>query len=208
MTNLLMMVMSLPEAVSKLSHTYPHLRSLHGNTQVPIFPTRILCLLNLFDEEELVLDGTYSQLLAEIEEEVEAYGRVERLIVPRREARPRPPEAPKKEPLRTPAEEAAAMAAYEDAKKEFNLELDRYLARQNHPLYGGIGKVFVVYETVEEAAYAQQQIAGKLFGGRTVVTSFLYEDFLQEEGTTPTKDEKETDGAVAEDVEAEELPSL
>ncbi|CCW69739.1 unnamed protein product [Phytomonas sp. Hart1] len=201
MTNLLMMVMSLPEAVMKLSHTYPHLRSLYGNTQVPIYLTRVLCLLNLFDEEELVLDGNYSQLLADIEEEVEAYGRVEKLIVPRREARPRPPEAPKKEEMESPAAEAAALAAYERDKKLFNLEVDRYLARQNHPLYGGIGRVFVMYETVEEAAYAQQQMAGKLFGGRTVVTSFLYEDLLQEEGST-----KEYSGVAAdEEEEVEEL---
>lgn len=67
---------------------------------------------------------------------------------------------------------------YEQAKQSFQEAMTTYLDRQLHPVWGGYGRVFVVYSTVEEAAAAQQGIAGKLFASRTVITSFLFEDLL------------------------------
>ena len=185
MRELLDMSFSLPDMLVRFAGLYPHLRPLYANTQVTVYPTPVLVLLNLFDEEELVHDVTYSRLLADIEEEVEKHGRVRRLIVPRREARPKLPEAPKPGVDFDETDEAArnaAMAAYDAAKKNFGAVIGRYMSRQTHPVWGGYGRVFIEYETVDEAAEAQQQIAGKLFGERTVITSFLYPDLLKEEG--------------------------
>ncbi|KAG5486960.1 hypothetical protein CUR178_08387 [Leishmania enriettii] len=183
MRELLDMSFTLPDMLGRFAVLYPHLRPLYANSQPTVFATPVLVLLNLFDEEELVYDSNYSQLLADIEEEVEKYGRVKRLLVPRREARPKLPEAPKPGVDYDEGDEAAktaAMAAYSEAKRNFGTELGRYMTRQTHPVWGGYGRVFVVYETVDEAAEAQQQIAGKMFGERTVVTSFLFPDLLDD----------------------------
>ncbi|KPA73634.1 hypothetical protein ABB37_09766 [Leptomonas pyrrhocoris] len=208
MRELLDMSFSLPNMLARFAALHPHLRPLYANTQVTVYPTPVLVLLNLFDEEELVHDAAYSRLLADIEEEVENFGRVRRLIVPRREGRPKLPEAPK------PGEDydeddaaakEAAIAAYNEAKKNFGAVLGRYMNRQTHPVWGGYGRVFVEYETVDEAAEAQQQIAGKLFGGRTVITSFLFPDLLKEDGEEEEEAEAEDNAADAE-AEAEAPP--
>lgn len=197
MKELLMMATPLPDMIARLSLTFPHLRSLYGNGSVPIYPTRILVLLNMFDEEELTLDDTYQQLLTDIELEVEQYGCVEQLIVPRREARPRAPPIPAKGIYETPEEESAAFADYELAKMAFTQALDTFMERQIHPIHGGIGRVFVLYSTVEEAAYAQQQIAGKLYGNRTVVTSFMFEDVLLNASDARDDEDGDADNAGA-----------
>ncbi|KAG5487727.1 hypothetical protein LSCM1_08092 [Leishmania martiniquensis] len=203
MRELLDMSFTLPDMLGRFAALYPHLRPLYGNAQPTVFPTPVLVLLNLFDEEELVYDAHYSQLLSEIEEEVEKHGRVKRLVVPRREARPKLPEAPKSGVDYDESDEAAkaaAMAAYTEAKKNFGAELGRYMTRQTHPVWGGYGRVFVEYETVDEAAQAQQQIAGKMFGERTVVTSFLFPDLLIDadeaaaEATAPGKGGEDSGG--------------
>ncbi|TPP45073.1 RNA recognition motif family protein [Leishmania donovani] len=183
MRELLDMSFTLPDMLGRFAALYPHLRPLYANSQLTVYATPVLVLLNLFDEEELVYDSNYSQLLADIEEEVEKYGRVKRLVVPRREARPKLPEAPKPGVDYDEADEAAkaaAMAAHSEARKNFGAELGRYMNRQTHPVWGGYGRVFVEYETVDEAAEAQQRIAGKLFGERTVVTSFLFPELLKD----------------------------
>lgn len=198
MRGLLDMTFTLPDTLGRFAGLYPHLRPLFGNTQLTVYATPLLVLLNLFDEKELELDATYSRLLADIEEEVERHGRVKRLIVPRREAPPRAPPAPK--PGIDYDEDdadakAAAADAYATAKKQFTTELGTYMSRQTHPVWGGYGRVFVEYETVDEAAEAQQAIAGKLFGERTVVTSFLFPDLLVEK---PEAAAEETGAAGAE----------
>ncbi|KPI85218.1 hypothetical protein ABL78_5726 [Leptomonas seymouri] len=205
MRELLDMSFTLPDMLARFAALHPHLRPLYANTQVTVYPTPVLVLLNLFDEEELIHDATYSRLLADIEEEVEKYGRVRQLIVPRRGARPKLPEAPKPgvdyDEEDAPAKEAA-MAAYNAAKKQFGAVLGRYMNRQTHPVWGGYGRVFVEYETVDEAAEAQQQIAGKLFGGRTVVTSFLYPDLLKDDEEEAPREEGESHPGDAADAEA------
>ncbi|CBZ23185.1 conserved hypothetical protein [Leishmania mexicana MHOM/GT/2001/U1103] len=196
MRELLDMTFTLPDMLARFAALYPHLRPLYANSQLTVYATPVLVLLNLFDEEELVYDSNYSQLLADIEEEVEKYGRVKRLVVPRREARPKLPEAPKPGVDYDEADEtakAAAMAAYSEAKKSFGAELGRYMNRQTHPVWGGYGRVFVEYEAVDEAAEAQQRIAGKLFGERTVVTSFLFPDLIKDMDEEAAEAEAEAD---------------
>lgn len=204
MKELLEMSVLLPDVLLRFAALYPHTRPIYGNSQLTIYPTPVLVLLNLFDEEELTLDSTYSTLLADIEEEVEQYGRVKQLVVPRREVRPRMPEPPKKdaEDYGEYPDYSTAFVAYEAAKQCFAATLHRYLYRQAHPVWGGIGRVFVQYETVDEAAYAQQEIAGKLFGERTVVTSFAFEDLLRDGAETPEPAAKE-EGEEVRDTAAE-----
>nr|CCC93528.1 unnamed protein product [Trypanosoma congolense IL3000] len=255
MKELLELVVHLPDVVLHFAKTFPHLTSLYGST-TPIFPTRILVLMNLFDEEELVLDETYERLVAEISEEVEKHGRVKSLIIPRRTPPPIPPKLPKSvlesrmgsnkgtgagrtqssfnnnkntgtqsheeyvdvtaapsSPSHSPGratngvatageggaseatgackgdviDEEYEKACYERAKAEFIKAREAYAVNLLHPIHGGFGRVFVEYESLDEAAIAQREIAGRLFGGRTVVTSFMFEDVLY----PPTEDEKD-----------------
>eukprot|EP00796_Vickermania_ingenoplastis_P008577 gene8577-6017_t len=178
MNKMLTMSCTLSEMVFRLSAFYPHLRPLYGNTQVVIYPTRVLALLNMFDEEELVEDSSYSALRGAIELEVERHGRVEQLVIPRREPPPTAPRPPER--CESKEETDAAQALYEAEREKFKLDMDLYYAALGDPVLGsnGIGNVYVVYRTVEEAEQAQLQIAGKLFSGRTVVTCFLFEDLL------------------------------
>ncbi|CBH15351.1 RBSR4 [Trypanosoma brucei gambiense DAL972] len=261
MKELLELTVHLPDVILHFSKTFPHLRSLYGST-VPIFPTRILVLMNLFDEEELVLDETYERLVEEVSEEVEKHGRVKSLIIPRRTPPPLPPKLPKNvlasrtgatknsemgqpkysqnddsegsrkdyefaaDPTAPPMPSNISVgredvqsfrgdndgikhdqgdgsnlntnndsinddedeeAKYEREKAEYLKAREAYTENILHPIHGGLGRVFVEYESVDEAAIAQREIAGRLFGGRTVVTSFMFEDVLY----PPTTEEEE-----------------
>ncbi|ORC93340.1 U2AF65-like splicing factor [Trypanosoma theileri] len=262
MKELVGLTVPLPDVVLHFAKTFPHLTTLYGSS-VPIFPTRVLVLLNLFDEEELVLDETYERLLDEISSEVEKYGRVKSLIVPRRTPPPIPPKPPKNlysSRMRTTKKSTTASgrdrgrqnqskkkggenedeldmpvpthsntsggetsennatngmttfgkvndrggsigdsneesedsdnddeARYEREKAEYLKAREAYTDKLMHPIHGGFGRVFVEYETIDEAAEAQRAIVGRLFGGRTVVTSFMFEDVLY----PPTAEEEE-----------------
>eukprot|EP00754_Rhynchopus_humris_P048719 Rhum_TRINITY_DN7963_c0_g1::Rhum_TRINITY_DN7963_c0_g1_i1::g.25461::m.25461/K12837/U2AF2; splicing factor U2AF 65 kDa subunit len=48
------------------------------------------------------------------------------------------------------------------------------------PIKNGVGKVFIEYWTADEAHKAQVAMAGRMFDGRTVITSFLPEDWFHE----------------------------
>lgn len=244
----------LNQAVLNLKKTFPFLEPQFG-TNIPVFPTRILVLLNLFDEADIVLDEDYSKLLAELSEELEQYGRVKQLIVPRRTPAPVPPKPlpPKKFerkvkqvnvlPLQNPfasdtqsgggARAADASEGFsssnaaagddeyeqflrdkEDEEKRFQEEKDNFhrareewLQRSQHPVHGGIGRVFAEYETVDEAALAQRSIAGKLFHLRTVVTSFLFEDVLYPPAEDEADASRAADAAVDEYLRTQGLSS-
>eukprot|EP00998_Keelungia_sp_KM082_P007616 NODE_3807_length_849_cov_52.734072_g3784_i0.p1 GENE.NODE_3807_length_849_cov_52.734072_g3784_i0~~NODE_3807_length_849_cov_52.734072_g3784_i0.p1 ORF type:complete len:273 (+),score=101.22 NODE_3807_length_849_cov_52.734072_g3784_i0:88-819(+) len=61
---------------------------------------------------------------------------------------------------------------YCEARRQWEIEM-------KDPMKSGVGKVFVEYVTVDEAHHAQVNLAGKRFGGRTVITAFLPEDYKQ-----------------------------
>ncbi|EPY23621.1 hypothetical protein STCU_07619 [Strigomonas culicis] len=227
MKEILEMKVPLAEVVLHLAtyppHPHPHLLAagphaplLQARTTTNVFPTRILVLLNCFDEEELVLDAPYRRLVEEMEREVERHGRVTELIIPRRTPRPHAPQMPKR-PAHDEEEEDAhdapvevlpgggsgrqaryerQLAEYEEAKIRFQKELHEFNRKQLHPLHGGYGRVFVVYETVEEAAAAQAALVGRLFGRRSVITSFLFEDlyFEADEEADADADMEEEEG--------------
>ena len=210
---LLDMKLTLQQSVALLSVAFPHLKPVVG-MNFPVFPTRILVLLNIIDPEELESDVDYYKLKDVIANEVEKYGRVKQLLIPRSlPPPPRPPEpfVPQKVappvqllPLSTPfggVDTAAPTSAetkspeqveYEHAmeqnakgEEEYQRQKDAFLAARQQwendcedPVKSGIGRVFVEYLTVEEAESAQAQLAGRLFNGRTVITSFLFEDIL------------------------------
>ena len=222
------------KAMSVLKNEYPHLRT---PGPIPIFPTKILVLFNMIDETELDDDEDFYELEADIREEVEKYGRVEDLIIPRHPPlAPKPPkpldlpdlpDPPKKvvgllkggdgsavsatsgEPARELPPDPAQVAydeavlrnkrleeEFEKAKAEFHQARKQWELDLNHPVKAGVGRVFVEYATVDEAALAQKKIAGKLFNGRTVITSFLFEDILH---PPIAEDEDALEGETAEE---------
>ena len=227
------LITPLHKVLGGVSTIFSHLKPLFGSA-VPVFPTCILVLLNAIDEQELVLDEDYSSLLAALSEELEKYGRIKRLLVPRRTPMPTPPKpfvAKKVErtsrevdllSLKNPferatagqedvaevivddaeyrqevAEQEAAAAEHEAAKDEYRRLRDEWDAEIRHPVHGGYGRVFAEFESVDEAAFAQRSICGKLFSGRTVITSFMFEDVLY-----PPPEDDEADPA-HEDLAAE-----
>ena len=188
---------TLPQALQQYVQTVDHLKQFW-----PLLnPTRILVLLNIVDVDELEEDKDFYNLLTDIATEAEKHGRVKEIIIPR--TPPKPPVAPTLEDLppkpAAPAfaddeaaeEHRAAVAHWEEETKRINdantsKEEDFRKAREEwdqlywHPVRGALamGRVFVEYLTADEAAVAQQAIAGRLFNGRTVITSFLFEDIM------------------------------
>eukprot|EP01059_Diplonema_ambulator_P004579 TRINITY_DN14299_c0_g2_i2.p1 TRINITY_DN14299_c0_g2~~TRINITY_DN14299_c0_g2_i2.p1 ORF type:complete len:550 (+),score=181.79 TRINITY_DN14299_c0_g2_i2:213-1652(+) len=195
-------------------------------------PTKILALLNLFDEEDLEDPLNFDSIKAEIEQEVEKYGRVVSLTIPRDQ--PHPPilkeKPPKPAPLLPPMTEqrlaiagpagmaAAAPPGYaldrntgaliplnkveEETRKiseenrrrqenweyecrhiddEYEKARDKWEKDVQDPIKNGVGKVFVEYWTADEAHAAQVALAGRHFDGRTVITSFLPEEWFHEQ---------------------------
>lgn len=197
-------------ATMAVAAKYPHLTPPFGYA-VPVFPTRILMLLNMVDEDVLDDDSEYYRLIADVAEEVEQYGRVKEIKIPRPVAKPQPPKFVPRDiqkptrvvnllPLQTPfgdGTDAAHQRSPEEIeyellvqeeekrKEEFEQEKELYLhlleqwnLDQDDPVKGGFGRIFVEYETVEEAALAQRMLCGRLFDGRTIITSFLLEDIM------------------------------
>jgi hypothetical protein len=85
------------------------------------------------------------------------------------------------------------VAAFKDARAEWERDCV-------HPVWGnqGLGKIFVEYETADEAEEAQRAICGRLFNGRTIITAFLFEDVLY----PPPPSEHDDDDAANDVAEA------
>lgn len=188
----------LPAALCNLHIYHPHLSPILGAV-LPVYPTRILVLLNIVDDTDLETEAAYKTLCQSVAEEVEKYGHVETLIVPRHEPPP-PPLFVRKQIDRPVLQDALSLiayeeavkeqdaleAAYEKAKKEYPQKREEWERTKDHPVYGNTGKIFVVYGTKHEALRAQQGLSGKLYSNRTVVTSFLFEDILWPPTEEPT----------------------
>ncbi|KNH08753.1 U2AF65-like splicing factor [Perkinsela sp. CCAP 1560/4] len=137
-------------------------------------PTRILVLLNMVEENELEDDETFENLKEDMEEELERYGLLQELIITRF-----PPMAPSKmpnAPLNGDKKSDHRWIEYERQMNEFH----RNLA---HPVLGFVGRIFAVYSSVQDAMNAQKNISGRKFNGRTVITSFIAERFINPETT-------------------------
>lgn len=164
-------------------------------------PTRILVLLNLIEENEIQdNEEDYQNLLADIEKEVEKHGRCEEIVIPRF-----PPPAPRQEDFRGNSENdpnvllitagggshEAAGAPPPPRASDFAAAKAQWDSDMQHPVKNGVGKVFVVYMTVEEAMNAQRMLSGKRFNGRTVITTYLQEDLLYPNMGPPTNSSDE-----------------
>ena len=114
---------------------------------VSLQPTRILVMQNMVTEDELRDDQEYSEILEDVEEECNKYGRVLSIQIPR------------------PAQ-AAPVAA--------NIHPDRMPMVPVKPV-DGVGKVFVEYASIQDAQAAERAISGRKFADRTIVTTFLTE---------------------------------
>ena len=71
----------------------------------------------------------------------------------------------------------AAEEGYKKSKRVWDKEMQ-------DPIKNGVGKVFIEYWTADEALKAQVALAGRHFDGRTVVTSFVPEEWMYEKKET------------------------
>lgn len=109
-----------------------------------------MLMLNMVTPEELYDDQEYQEIIEDINEECSKYGVVEGVRVPR---------PVKRENKWAPGETAAnakqaAAAADEEA---------------------GVGKVFVLFKDLDGVSRAMQNIAGRSFGGRTILCANVSE---------------------------------
>lgn len=113
--------------------------------------SRAIVMLNMVTAEELIPDEDYTDILEDIREECEKYGEVEDLEIPRPTAAKKNGEETKWAP-KTGAEMAETRE--EKAKKDE----DR-----------GVGRVYVLFRTLEGAQKGVKAIAGRQFGGRVII---------------------------------------
>jgi splicing factor U2AF 65 kDa subunit len=112
---------------------------------------RILMMLNMVTPEDLTDDTEYGDILEDVREECGKFGRVEDLRVPRPQRRDRA----KWGEQGTQISAADAQRADEAA---------------------GVGRVYVRYEDPRGAQAALQALAGRSFGGRSIIATLLSDD--------------------------------
>jgi splicing factor U2AF 65 kDa subunit len=113
--------------------------SLVATRGLSMLPTRILCLFNMFRDEDYDLnEDDYRELYEDIKSEIRKFGKVKALVIPR------------------------------ERKKG---KQDKVICKP--------GKVFVCYDTVEQAQQAQTEFAGRRFQGRIILTSYFPEDLFE-----------------------------
>ncbi|POW21423.1 hypothetical protein PSHT_02425 [Puccinia striiformis] len=130
--------------------------------------TRVLQMLNMVNQEELVDDQEYGEILEDIRDECGKYGKIENVRIPR--------------PIKS-------------EKGRIDLKASESVE--------GLGKVFVMFEKVEECAAALLAIAGRQFAGRVIICAYAPEDAMIE-GAKPEQPTKED---VEEETPAEENPA-
>eukprot|EP01065_Artemidia_motanka_P035910 TRINITY_DN43813_c0_g1_i1.p1 TRINITY_DN43813_c0_g1~~TRINITY_DN43813_c0_g1_i1.p1 ORF type:complete len:592 (+),score=182.00 TRINITY_DN43813_c0_g1_i1:75-1850(+) len=233
--NLINLAMPLHQALHALAECFESLRPRAGFLvgAFPVRPTRFLCLLNLFSDDELEDEDEYDQLFADIEQECERWGRVVKINIPR--DTPPVPKAPEKPPPPKPLlthevqhkitdgpavpptldpksgvlivtvqrpEDAAKAVDQENRRrkqeweerceqidKDYEEAIERWEKEMADPVKNGVGKVIVEYLTPDEAHKAQMQMAGRQFGGRTVITTFLPDDWVYPPKPAPSMEE-------------------
>lgn len=113
--------------------------------------SRAIVMLNMVTPEELTNDDDYDDILLDIRDECSKYGEVEELRIPR----------PAKQARKVAGQLAQAAASAADAQKS---DED-----------AGVGRVFVLFRTLEGAQAGVQAIAGRQFGGRVIICAALDE---------------------------------
>ena len=113
--------------------------------------TRVLLLLNAVSPDELYDDQDYRDILDDITEECSKYGEVEGVKIPR-------PVPKIKTWLPTEQRERE-----EDKARKTDKE-------------AGVGRVYVLYRTLDQCKKAMDALAGRDFGGRTILTANVSED--------------------------------
>lgn len=120
--------------------------------------TRAVVMLNMVTPEELANDEDYEDIFEDIKEECAKHGEVAELRIPRPGGRKQKGEEGKW----MPGDVKAANAEEQQKKDEA----------------AGVGRVYVLFGTIEAAQRGVQAIAGRVFGGRSVTLSsvilFLY----------------------------------
>ncbi|TIB36020.1 hypothetical protein E3P86_02584 [Wallemia ichthyophaga] len=119
-------------------------------SETQAFRTNVLLLLNMVTAEELRDDLDYQEIREDIQEECSQYGEVVKIKIPR-------PPRPDDPVFRTPG---VVTASGEDFRFEAVAE------------ELGVGKIYILYKTEEQASKALKALAGRVFGGRTIVGAY------------------------------------
>ncbi|KAJ9476032.1 Splicing factor, subunit [Pseudozyma hubeiensis] len=122
-------------------------------------PTSCMVMLNMVTPEELQDDEEYADIVEDIRDECNKYGAVSDVRIPR------------------PAKESKGAAAQhwkrsQDEGASTTADGDNAAAAERE----GVGRVYVRYGQTEHCAEALKAIAGRQFGGRTVICAFLKEE--------------------------------
>lgn len=118
-------------------------------------PTQCMTMLNMVTPQELVDDVEYGEIVEDIREECAKYGHVADVRIPRPVAQ---------------SKGSSAQAWKQTADAEAKTESGEQKERE------GVGRVYVRFAEVQQCEEALRAIAGRQFGGRTVVAAFLREE--------------------------------
>ncbi|ETS64341.1 hypothetical protein PaG_01188 [Moesziomyces aphidis] len=117
-------------------------------------PTSCMVMLNMVTPEELQDDEEYADIVEDIRDECTKFGTVNDVRVPR------------------PAKESKGAAAHQWKRSQNDEAADADKPSERE----GVGRVYVRYAETDQCAQALKAIAGRQFGGRTVICAFLKED--------------------------------
>lgn len=113
---------------------------------------RILLMLNMVTPDELHDEMEYSEILDDVREECARYGDIEDLRVPR---------PVKRDKSKWGSSEPGALSAAEASKVDEA---------------AGVGRVYVKYKDPDGANMALKALAGRSFGGRSIIATLIADD--------------------------------
>ncbi|PWN39513.1 hypothetical protein IE81DRAFT_23355 [Ceraceosorus guamensis] len=120
-------------------------------------PTRAMTMLNMVTPKELEDDTEYGEILEDIAEECSKYGIISDIRIPRPVVQSKGAAA---QNWKTTAAGSSGETDAEGKVKERE----------------GVGRVYIRYEQVDQCQQALRGLAGRHFGGRTVICAFINED--------------------------------
>ena len=118
-------------------------------------PTRAMTMLNMVTPAELQDEQEYQDILEDVRDECSKHGTVRDIRIPR------------------PARDSKGAAARSWAQQLATTSTDMQVAPKERY---GVGRVYVLFDTVDQCATAFRAIAGRQFGGRMVICAFIHED--------------------------------